>query len=53
LAQVRGLRGETLTVDAMAKRVESDLDYIDRWSLALDLWILLRTPFALFSGKVY
>jgi Undecaprenyl-phosphate glucose phosphotransferase len=42
-AQVNGLRGETRTVDAMAKRVEFDLWYIDNWSLWLDLRILLRT----------
>ncbi len=53
LAQVRGLRGETLTVDAMASRVESDLEYIEHWSLKLDLWILLRTPFALFSNTAF
>ncbi|MEQ8205131.1 MAG: undecaprenyl-phosphate glucose phosphotransferase, partial [Woeseia sp.] len=53
LAQVRGLRGQTLTVEAMANRVESDLEYIDRWSLKLDLWILIRTPFALFSKTAY
>lgn len=53
LAQVRGQRGQTLTVEAMADRVESDLEYIDRWSLWLDLWILLRTPFALFSRTAF
>lgn len=42
-AQVNGLRGETRTVDAMAKRVEFDLWYINNWSLWLDLRILLRT----------
>ena len=36
-AQVNGLRGETQTVDLMAKRVEFDLWYIDNWSLWLDL----------------
>jgi len=42
-AQVNGLRGETQTVDLMAKRVEFDLWYINNWSLWLDLRILLRT----------
>lgn len=42
-AQVNGLRGETQTVDLMAKRVEFDLWYIDNWSLWRDLRILLRT----------
>ncbi len=52
-AQVHGLRGQTRTVDEMRRRVEYDLDYINRWSLKLDLWILLRTPFALFSDTAY
>ena len=42
-AQVNGLRGETQTVDLMAKRVEFDLWYINNWSLWLDFIILLRT----------
>jgi Undecaprenyl-phosphate glucose phosphotransferase len=42
-AQVNGLRGETRTLDLMAKRVEFDLWYIDNWSLLLDVQILLRT----------
>jgi lipopolysaccharide/colanic/teichoic acid biosynthesis glycosyltransferase len=42
-AQVHGLRGETQTVDLMARRVEFDLWYINNWSLWLDLKILLRT----------
>jgi putative colanic acid biosynthesis UDP-glucose lipid carrier transferase len=44
LAQVRGHRGPTPTVEAMAARVALDLDYIANWSLGLDLVILLRTP---------
>ena len=42
-AQVNGLRGETRTVDMMAKRVDFDLWYINNWSLWLDFKILLRT----------
>ena len=42
-AQVNGLRGETRTVDIMAKRVEFDLWYINNWSFWLDFKILLRT----------
>ena len=47
LAQVRGWRGETETEEKLRRRVESDLEYIARWSLRLDLWILLRTVPAL------
>ena len=42
-AQVNGLRGETDTLDKMAARIAFDLDYLRCWSLALDLWIILRT----------
>ena len=43
LAQVRGLRGATDTTSAIEKRVEADLEYINNWSIWLDLKILLQT----------
>ncbi len=51
LAQVRGLRGETQSVGMMQQRVEADLEYIDTWSLALDLRILALTPLFGFLSK--
>ncbi|MEJ2680305.1 MAG: undecaprenyl-phosphate glucose phosphotransferase [Gammaproteobacteria bacterium] len=42
-AQVNGLRGETDTLDKMQKRVEYDLFYIENWSLAFDLRIIVMT----------
>lgn len=42
-AQVNGFRGQTQTVDLMAKRVEHDLWYINHWSLWLDLRIIIKT----------
>lgn len=42
-AQVNGLRGQTETLDLMARRVEHDLWYINHWSLWLDLRIILKT----------
>jgi Undecaprenyl-phosphate glucose phosphotransferase len=42
-AQVNGYRGETRTVDMMAKRVECDLWYINNWSIWRDIKIILRT----------
>jgi len=50
-AQINGWRGETDTQDKIVKRVEHDLYYIDHWSVALDLYILVKTPFALLSGE--
>ena len=43
LAQVRGFRGETKTMEAIQQRLESDLVYLENWSLLLDLGILGRT----------
>jgi Undecaprenyl-phosphate glucose phosphotransferase len=51
LAQVRGYRGETNTEEKLIHRVESDLEYIDSWSLGLDLLILLRTVFTVLRMK--
>jgi putative colanic acid biosysnthesis UDP-glucose lipid carrier transferase len=50
LAQVRGYRGETKDMDLMTKRIESDIEYINNWSVWLDLAILIRTTTA-FTGK--
>ena len=46
-AQVHGWRGRT----SLRKRVQYDLDYIERWSLGLDLRILLMTVQHVFWGK--
>lgn len=50
LAQVRGFRGETKDIDQMIQRIEADIEYINNWSVWLDVAILLRTTFA-FTGK--
>ncbi|MBY5994267.1 undecaprenyl-phosphate glucose phosphotransferase [Ferrimonas balearica] len=42
-AQVNGWRGETDTLDKMARRVEYDMHYITHWSVVLDIHILLLT----------
>jgi putative colanic acid biosynthesis UDP-glucose lipid carrier transferase len=42
-AQVNGLRGETDTIDKMSARVKFDIDYLNQWSLWLDIKILVRT----------
>lgn len=50
-AQVNGWRGETDTLEKMSKRVEYDLDYIRRWSLLFDCYIVLVTVFKGFTSK--
>jgi putative colanic acid biosynthesis UDP-glucose lipid carrier transferase len=49
LAQVRGWRGETDTLEKMQRRVECDHEYIREWSLWLDVKILFRTAFVVLS----
>jgi len=46
-AQVHGLRGES----ALDERLRLDLEYVDRWSLLLDLEILCRTVVQVLVGK--
>ena len=49
-AQVNGLRGNT----SLEKRIEYDLEYIERWSLGLDLRIIARTVIRiLFERNAY
>ena len=50
-AQINGHRGETPTVGTMRARVDLDIFYARNASLALDLLILARTPFAVFSAR--
>jgi Undecaprenyl-phosphate glucose phosphotransferase len=50
-AQVNGCRGETPTIESMAKRVQLDHWYIAHWSLWLDMKILMLTAFALIHDR--
>jgi Undecaprenyl-phosphate glucose phosphotransferase len=50
-AQVNGLRGETDTLDKMRKRVEHDLSYINSWSIALDLKIIMLTAISVLNDR--
>jgi Undecaprenyl-phosphate glucose phosphotransferase len=50
-AQVHGYRGATDTVDQLRLRVEHDLYYIENWSLALDLKIMVLTVSNVLVGK--
>jgi putative colanic acid biosynthesis UDP-glucose lipid carrier transferase len=53
LAQVRGYRGETEDIGKMMLRVQSDIEYINNWSLWADLAILVRTAGALTGKNAY
>ena len=48
LAQVRGFRGESTTQEEIAARLQSDLIYLENWSLILDLSIIARTIWRVF-----
>jgi Undecaprenyl-phosphate glucose phosphotransferase len=50
-AQVNGFRGETDTLEKMQRRVEFDLDYIDRWSPVFDAKVLLKTVIVCFRDR--
>jgi len=53
LAQVRGFRGEIRSVEDIEHRLESDIEYLEHWRLALDLAIIFRTGLQviLFAGN--
>ena len=51
LAQVHGWRGETDTLGKMEMRVKYDLEYINSWSIWLDIKIIFLTIFKGFTGK--
>ena len=50
-AQVHGLRGETVELRDMHRRVRYDIDYIRRWSLGLDLRIIVLTAVKVLGQK--
>ena len=50
-AQINGWRGETDTEEKIRMRVKYDLEYINNWSIWFDIYILLKTPFALLSPE--
>lgn len=43
LAQISGARGPTPSVQVMEKRVNYDLEYIENWSIGLDVKIFFKT----------
>lgn len=51
LAQINGYRGETDTDEKMEKRFLYDIEYINNWSVWLDIVIIAKTPWALLSNR--
>jgi len=52
LAQVNGYRGPTLEKELMDKRFSYDLEYIKKWTIILDLKIIIKTMFVFLFQKV-
>ncbi|WP_348799898.1 exopolysaccharide biosynthesis polyprenyl glycosylphosphotransferase [Flavobacterium adhaerens] len=50
LAQVSGLRGETKEVSDMKRRVNRDIEYVQRWSLITDIKICFLTVIVTLKG---
>jgi putative colanic acid biosynthesis UDP-glucose lipid carrier transferase len=50
-AQVNGFRGETKEIELMEKRIQYDVQYIENWSLALDLKIIFLTVWNMVKGE--
>lgn len=46
-AQINGYRGETDTREKIEGRVKLDLEYISKWSILFDVYIIVMTPFSL------
>jgi exopolysaccharide biosynthesis polyprenyl glycosylphosphotransferase len=53
LAQIRGLRGATHSRRDLEDRLAADLEYVNSWSIWLDLKILLKTPFGMLHRNAY
>ena len=53
LAQVRGLRGSTEREQDLTDRLQSDLEYLNGWSLRRDIGIMLQTLSVLRHERAY
>jgi len=51
LAQVRGYRGEIETDIDIVNRVKFDIFYLENWTLALDIKIIIQTVLNVFKGE--
>ena len=50
-AQVNGLRGATPKAEIMKRRMEYDLWYLNNWTIYLDIYIIIKTFYALIKHK--
>jgi Undecaprenyl-phosphate glucose phosphotransferase len=50
-AQIHGWRGEIDDPEALRRRVEHDLYYIENWTVWLDLYVLAMTPLRLLDTR--
>jgi polysaccharide biosynthesis protein PslA len=53
LAQVRGYRGSTENEHDLVKRLASDMEYLNNWSLMTDLTIIARTVLVMLHRNAY
>lgn len=53
LAQVRGYRGATERKSDLINRLQSDLEYLDHWTVWRDILILIRTVGVVFHKNAY
>ena len=51
LAQIRGFRGGEIDEIDLQKRVDSDIEYLNKWNVYLDLIILIKTVYVVIFGK--
>ena len=51
-AQVNGFRGKNPRSTNMKKRMEHDLWYMDNWSIWLDVYIILKTFYIMFTKPI-
>jgi putative colanic acid biosynthesis UDP-glucose lipid carrier transferase len=49
-AQINGFRGETNKIEEMEGRIKKDIWYIENWSIALDMEIVIRTALMMITG---
>ena len=51
-AQINGFRGEKPSNESMQKRMEYDLWYMNNWSIWLDIYIVLKTFYIIFTKPI-